>query len=80
MEKSECRLREALKILATKQSISKPAFLKWCEEGLVKYRTERHGMLEYRVFKRSEINRIKALLPKERVVGLALLPRPAKKT
>lgn len=74
MRKNEMRMKEALKILAEKQPVSKLAFRTWCDNGLVRFRTEKHGMFEYRVFKRSEIERIKALLPTERVIGLALLP------
>ncbi|HYF37192.1 MAG TPA: hypothetical protein VD994_17965, partial [Prosthecobacter sp.] len=67
-KKDEIRVKEALEILAQKQPVSELAFKGWCDSGLVKFRTEKHGMFSYRVFKRSEIERIKALLPKERVV------------
>jgi hypothetical protein len=75
VSKDEISFKEALEILAEKQPVSRRHFTKWCDEGLVKFRTEKHGMFEWRIFKRSEIERIKALLPKERVVGLPLLPR-----
>lgn len=73
LKNDEIRLKEALKILAQKQRVSKLTLVKWCNEGVIPYRAERHGMFEYRVFKRSDIEKLRNKLPKERVIGLSLL-------
>ena len=80
MKKDELGVKEALEILAEKQPISLRTFNKWCDLGLIKFRREPHGRLQgelgYRKFKREEIERVKALLTRERRVGYPILPRP----
>jgi predicted site-specific integrase-resolvase len=77
MRKDEMKMKEALKNIAQKVLVSKLTFTDWCDRGFVKFRTEKHGRFEYRIFKKSEIERIKGLLPaeKERVIGKPLLPK-----
>ena len=72
-------VKEALEILREKQAVSEPTFKVWVDsgklKGIVTPVRQKRGMYEERRFKKSEILKLKEMLPKNRVIGKPLLPK-----
>lgn len=80
MKDEDLKVSETLAILRKKiPELSEITLKKWGDDGLIKFHTEKHGLFDWRRYKRSEVMRVLDLLPKERVNGRPLLPRPQKK-
>lgn len=67
-------LKDALEIVRKKhREISPLTVKKWLRDGLLKGRTEKHGLFDWHFVYESSVRRLYDELPTERIIGLPLL-------